>query len=211
MGHDRSPRRRTLRDTALSLTALAVLSQAVAACSNNPLTSPGRSSATTIASQPSASTAAARTYKAIPDACDVLDQALLTATLGPDGGDLGTPRSDNNSLAEIARCQHTYGAPGARSLGAIEVMTVKTGGAQAYYDGIRGAQQKTDTLTEIPGLGQGAYRFTDTQTGPHIVVNDANLYLTISISGQNATAPETVSVADVLAKLAQHAMIALLV
>ncbi|MFF5291852.1 hypothetical protein [Paractinoplanes globisporus] len=206
--HHRSPARRVT----LTLAALTALGLGLTACGDGHRTAAGPSPRPVTtnalsASPPPASAApdAPRTYQATRDACAALDQTLLTGALGQDAGNLGAPRSETNSFATFARCQRQYGPRGDRSLVSLDIMIVKQDTAQTYYEGVRGAHQKSETITDIPGLGHGAYRYNDAQTGPHVVVYDGNLYLSISLIG-DVTAASAGTAADLLEQIAGQAM-----
>jgi len=203
---------RPVRRVALPLAVLALLG-VLTGCRAEPRAPAGPSpGSATVASSPvpSATPGADRTYQPVRDACAPLDQRVLTGALGPDAGNFGTPRSDDNSFAVFARCQRQYGTAGSRRLVSVEIMTVKHGTAQPYYQGMRRAQQQTETLIDIPGLGSGAYRYTDPDTGPHVVVYQANLYLSMSLIGRLASGNDpTRTATGLLEQAARQAMIRL--
>jgi hypothetical protein len=120
---------------------------------------PDASAATPAPASASAiSTRPAGAYNPATAPCRLLDTGRLVAALGPDVGDLLTPRSDNIGPAVAAHCLHRYGPLSGRSLVSLDITTVKQGTAQAYYDGLRGAQQqqthrisvRAPTSTPIP-------------------------------------------------------------
>ena len=65
----------------------------------------------------------------------------------------------------------------------VEIETFSGVSASDQYHGLRTAQEESIPVTDVPGLGQGAYTRIDPQTGPHLTVYDGNLYLEIAALG----------------------------
>ncbi|WP_199514291.1 hypothetical protein [Nucisporomicrobium flavum] len=153
--------------TAAARTAAAVLlAFATAACrdtgsTTQPTTSASTSSAPVHSAGPAPSATTAAHYVNRRDVCSALDHIRLTRDLGIDAGNLGQPRFSDTSTSSIATCNHQYGGAGMRSLISLEVMTSKAGTAQAFYEGMRGAQQRSTAVTDVRGLGQQAVIYTD--------------------------------------------------
>ena len=158
----------------------------VAACglSDRPTAVPTASSPATPSSSQSGASAGATpsttaVYKPPANPCDVVDYASLSAVLGP-VSPATSPRTTRGGVVTTAMCRPVFGKPGARIPVTIEVQIVDEGGSTAdFYAGMRGVQR--DPLTDVPGLGQAAYTYTDPATGPHLATYDGNLYLTIVV------------------------------
>ncbi|UQU67372.1 hypothetical protein COUCH_14360 [Couchioplanes caeruleus] len=155
-------------------------------------------------SAPSGTTAAR--YLNRRDVCSTLDHARLTRALGADAGNLGKPRFSDTRISSLANCDRQYGPAGMRSLISLEVMTSKVGSVQAFYEGMRGAQQRSTAVADVPGVGQQAAVYTDPTTGPHLVVYDGNLYLSIALIPVNSSATEQLNTQELLVACAQHVL-----
>jgi hypothetical protein len=166
----------------------------VAACGtpDRPAAMPTASpSSTPSSASPSTATstgAAPAVYKATAAPCDAVDYDSLSAVLGP-VSQAKSPRTTRGGVVTTAMCQPVFGKPGTRIPAIIEIQIVDDGGSTAdFYAGMRGAQR--EPLTDIPGLGQAAYTYTDPATGPHLATYDGNLYLTIVVlTGASSAAP----------------------
>ena len=124
--------------------------------------------------------------------CSALDHVSLARALGVDAGHLGQPRFSDTRASSLATCDHQYGAAGMRSLVSLEVMTSKEGSVKGFYEGMRGAQQRSTGVTDVPGIGQQATAYTDPTTGPHLMAYDGNLYLSIALIPVNSAVTEQV-------------------
>ena len=155
-------------------------------------------------SAPSGTTAAR--YLNRRDVCSTLDHARLTRALGADAGNLGKPRFSDTKTSSLANCDHQYGPAGMRSLISLEVITSKEGSVQAFYEGMRGAQQKSTPVTDVPGVGQQAAVYTDPTTGPHLLAFEGNLYLSIALIPVNSAATEQLDTQELLVVCAQHVL-----
>lgn len=177
-----------------------------------PASSTRASASASAAAQPAPSvpsgTTAAR-YVNRRDACSTLDHALLTSKLGVDAGKLGKPRFNDTSTFSLAHCDHQYGPPGMRTMVSVEVMTTKEGSAQSFYEGIRAAQQKSTAVTDVPGVGQQAAVYTDPNTGPHLLVYDGNLYMSIALIPVSSASTEQLNTPELLVACTQHILGAL--
>lgn len=206
------PGRRPLRAAAIATAAAGML--AISACHASPPRPPTSASSAGVTAPPSivpsTSSTHTYTYRSKQQGCDLLDLDQLTAALGNDSGSLTQPHYQETSVAYFARCDKQYGPPATRSLVSIQIMVVKTGSAQFFYDGLHTADAKTNTLSDVPGLAaQGAYAYTDPETGPHLTLYDGNLYLRISIKQIVAqhVAPNTI--ADLMTAIARNSMSAM--
>ncbi|MEV4708182.1 hypothetical protein [Actinoplanes sp. NPDC049316] len=183
---------------------------AIAACRDTSGTAQPTASASASAAAhsagpaPSATTAAH--YVNRRDVCSALDDTRLIRELGTDAGGLGQPRFSDTSTSSIATCNHQYGGAGMRSLVSLEVMTSKAGSAQAFYEGMRGAQQRATPVTDVPGLGQQAAVYTDPTTGPHLLAYDGNLYMSIALIPVNSAATEQVDTQRLLVACARDVL-----
>ena len=173
-----------------------------AASSRSSLSAP---TAAQSASSAPGDTAAAR-YVNRRDVCSVLDHVRLAQALGVDAGNLGKPRFSDTRTSLLAHCDHQYGPAGMRSLISLEVMTSKEGSVKGFYEGMRGAQQKTTPVTDVPGVGQQAAVYTDPTTGPHLMAYDGNLYLSIALIPVNSAATEQLDTRELLVACAEHVL-----
>jgi hypothetical protein len=183
----------------------------LAGCHASP---PVAASSSSVAAQPSVvpstSSTHTYTYKSKQQGCDLLDLDQLTAALGNEAGSLTQPHYQETSVAYFARCDKQYGAPATRSLVSIQIMVVKSGSAQFFYDGLHTADAKTNTLSDVPGLAaQGAYAYTDPETGPHLTLYDGNLYLRISIKQIVAQRVPASTITDLMTAIARNSMSAM--
>lgn len=191
------------------MVAAVLLAFGAGACRNDDTTQPASSASTStpvhsVGSPPKETTAVRYTNRR--DVCSALDHTRLTRELGADAGNLGQPRFSDTSASAIANCNHQYGPAGMRSLISLEVMTSKVGSAQAFYEGMRGAQQKVTAVTDVPGLGQQAAVDTDPTTGPHLLAYDENLYLSIAIIPVNSAVTEQVNTQNLLVACARDVL-----
>lgn len=110
-----------------------------------------------------------------------MDDAAFIQMFGPLIAARKGPGNSAGGLS-IARCERQYGKPGARIPVLIEIEVTQVGSMDRAYDGLRRAGQRSgDVQTDVPGLGQGAYSWSDELTGPHLATYDGNLYLTLTI------------------------------
>lgn len=202
--------RRLTATSSITAALTVLLAFATAACRDTGSTTQPTSSASASAAAhtadpaPSATTAAH--YVNRRDVCSALDHKRLTRELGTDAGSLGQPRFSDTSTSSITTCNHQYGGVGMRSLISLEVMTSKAGSAQGFYEGMRGAQQKSTAVTDVPGLGQHATAYTDPTTGPHLLAYDGNLYLSIALIPVNSAVTEQVDTQRLLADCARDVL-----
>jgi hypothetical protein len=149
-------------------------------------------------------------YKAVEKPCGVIDLPPLETVLGKDGGEIVPQSSRNLGPVTTMRCTRSLGTfeSGGPVLVQIEIM--KSMPAEVQYTGMRGVEKETMTLTDVPGLGQGAYTRIDPQTGPHLVVYDGNLYMVIAAGGrQHNSAAAAPRVLDAAVQVARHTLAAL--
>jgi hypothetical protein len=194
------------RRTAAAGVALIALVLSVSSCHDGAKATPAGHPRQTVAS---ASAAPAHVYSAPASSCDLLDSALLEQRLGPDHGNLVDPSNTTSQGTFSGRCVHTFGPPGHRTLVSVQAMLSQHGTAQAYYQGIRAAQQKTQPITDMPGPGQAAFTYVDSQTTSGLTSYDGNLYLDLAISAAPGTPNDTTSTRAVLTQLATHAIASL--
>lgn len=186
----------------------ALLCLAAGACQHANTSQPAVSRIASIAALPATSPPHPQnthTYRPTGNPCSVLDRAHLITALGPDAGDLTEPQSVDNPLATVARCDHRFGQVTSRSIVAVETTIVKIGSAQTFYAGVRNAEQQNTTITDVRNLGQGAYLYNDARTGPHLVMYDDNLYLTVAVMTSGGPEPAT-DIHLLLTQTARHAM-----
>jgi hypothetical protein len=125
----------------------------------------------------------ARTFKATQQPCNIVDQRRVVSVLGPDMGNLTPPRTDTRSTVTVMTCIRTYGAPvGGRTIYSLCLQLANPTGIKAQYEGLRRVTARQTTLTDVTGLGQGAYTYTDPQIGENLVAYDGNLYLTLVVN-----------------------------
>jgi hypothetical protein len=203
-----------LRAALLTLVAEIACALAISACHASRPSPPDSTRSATVSTPspvaPSTSSTHTYTYKSKQQGCDLLDLRALSAALGNDAGPLEHPHYEETAVAYFARCDRQYGPPGARSLVSIQIMVVKSGTAQFLYDGMRAGDAKATTISDTPGLAaQGAYTWTDPQTGPHLTMYDGNLYLRISISQIVRQGPSAATVTELMTAIARNSMSAM--
>jgi hypothetical protein len=141
--------------------------------------------------------------------CDVIDLAPLEAVMGKDAGQIVPQSSRRLGPATIMRCNRNLGDFQTGGAVLIQIEILKNLPAEVQYTGLRGVEEKTATLTDVPGLGQGAYTRVDPQTGPHLVVYDGNLYMVIAAGGRQHTGAPAQPVLDAAVQVARHTLEAL--
>jgi len=189
------------------LACLVTVTLATSACDHhNAPTPPGASAAAQTAIPTSPVTASERRYRTTANPCGLLDDALLLNAFGVDAGTLRTPAGRHSPLMSILRCVRQYGPPPARSLVDLEVTIVTDTSAQPFYAGLRSVHATQYPLENLPGLGQGAYRYTDPDTGTHLISYDGNLYLDLLVHPAHGSRKQASSLADLLTGEARHAM-----
>jgi hypothetical protein len=142
-------------------------------------------------------------YKAPDDLCKIIDDQALTKLFGPLLDAEKGPGRTGSGLS-IVRCEREYGKTGARVGVLVEANVSDTTSMQSQFDGLRKAGEAGgDKQTEVPGLGQGAYSYTDPLTGPHLAVYDGNLYLTIAVLSKDVTGVDDALVTTARATMAK--------
>jgi hypothetical protein len=142
---------------------------------------------------PSPSVAAPANYKPLDKACDGVDPTAIKPVLGTE-----KDRTDDvttKGAVTAMRCSITYTT--ALLIAQIDLATPEY--TEEMYQGLRKVQESSGSVTEVPGVGQGAYTYTDPATGPHVVAYDGNLHISIAVAPVGGPAPG----ADVTAKLPQ--------
>jgi hypothetical protein len=202
-------RRPALRAGFLAVAAGVVL--AVSACHASPESPPATppSASSGPSSGPSTSRTHTYRYTSTQRGCDLLHLHALTAALGDDAGNLVPANYEETSVAYFARCDKQYGPPGDRSLASIQIMVVKDGDAQFFYDGLHQQDTKNYTIAEIPGIAAAAYTFTDPQTGPHLTLYDGNCYLRVSINQIVHHSVSSSTVTGLMTDIARNALAAM--
>ncbi|WP_203834741.1 hypothetical protein [Winogradskya humida] len=123
----------------------------------------------------SSAPAVAAVYRAPKKACDGADTATMDAKLT----NRKIQREDvtTTKLSTMASCTLAY----KNNIVIIQMEVYADPIANIMFDGFKKAEAKSSTLTDIPGLGTGAYSYVDELTGPHVAAWDGNLYITIVI------------------------------
>ncbi|WP_250002126.1 hypothetical protein [Actinoplanes sp. M2I2] len=130
----------------------------------------------------------ATTYKTPADPCAAIDDTALSAVLGPGGKtEKGGLAPDAGPLT-VTHCDRPFGRGGARVGTAIELQIGDAGiPMESMFTGVRKVKAQTAELTDVPGLGQGAYSYGES-TGPHLVAYDGNLYMTVTVYDRTTAA-----------------------
>jgi hypothetical protein len=205
--------RGTRRAAFLAIAAAVVL--AVSACHASPespaATAPSATPALSSGppSGPSTSSTHIYRYTSTQRGCDLLNLDAVPTALGDDAGNLVSPNYEETSVAYFARCDRQYGAPGDRSLASIQIMVVKDGDAQFFYDGLHKQDAKNYTIAEVPSIAAAAYTFTDPQTGPHLTLYDGNCYLRISINQIVHHSVSSSTITGLMSDIARNALAAM--
>ncbi|RKN50417.1 hypothetical protein D7223_01055 [Micromonospora endolithica] len=79
---------------------------------------------------------------------------------------------------------------------------------RVMYEGLRRVYDETESLTDIAELGAGAYQYDDA-AGRHVVVYDANLYLTLTAAPLRLNAAPRNDLAEPMSHVAAAALTAL--
>jgi hypothetical protein len=200
---------RTVRAALLAGTLAVTLAGCTATGNNIP--EPGSSasgSAPPTVAVPTSTPALAR-YKAVGKPCSVIDLAPVETVLGKDAGEIAPQSSRSLGPVTIMRCNRSLGTfqTGGPVLVQIDIMTSLP--AEIQYTGMRGVEQKSTPLTDVAGLGQGAYTRIDPRTGPHLVVYDGNLYMVIAVGGSQHTGAAAPQLLDAAVQVARHTLAAL--
>ena len=166
----------------------------IAACHNPPDTPTAPPNATTASPPPTSApstSATPNTYKAVTKPCDVVDFRPLETVLGKVAGDPLPQKPTATGLITFMTCSRRLGPATAATTVLVEMDTFQGVSAQAQYHGLRAVQERSMPVTEVPGLGQGAYTRIDPETGPHLTVYDGNLYLEIAALGATTSTTQT--------------------
>jgi hypothetical protein len=175
------------------LLAVAAVCLAMTACDSSaeprsPDQSASSESASPTASSPatpgtSANPQPARTFAATQQPCTVVDQQPIIGVLGPDSGYIIPPRTETRGGITSMVCNRTYGTPGDnRTVFSLRVQLADPVAIKAQYEGLRRVNARQAPLTDVTGLGRGAYTYTDPQVGENLAIYDGNLYLTLLVS-----------------------------
>lgn len=149
----------------------------------------------------------ARTFKATKQPCNVVDQQRVVSVLGPDNGNLTPPRTDARSSITFMTCNRTYGAPGgSHTIFSLRVQLADPAGIKGQYEGIRRVNARQAPLTDVTGLGQGAYTYTDPEVGENLAAYDGNLYLTLVVNPVTGPAKPATDVLPMMIESAKVAM-----
>jgi hypothetical protein len=145
-------------------------------------------------------------YVVSGDLCGKVDQARLTAALGPV---LSSRPAAVSSAGTVTQqdCSYQFGEPAARI--PVEVSIQMTAGGVSiadYYQGLRRVAQTNGPVSAVAGLGQDAYSYTN-GIGSYLVTYDRNLYLSYAVvtgalaPGQIPTGIDAAEVASARATL----------
>ena len=119
-------------------------------------------------------------YVVSADLCAKVDQARLTATLGPVLSSKPAPGSAGGTVTQ-QDCSYQFGEPAARIPVEVSIQMTAPGVSIAdYYQGLRRAAQANGPVTAVAGLGQDAYSYTN-GIGSYLVTYDRNLYLSFAV------------------------------
>ncbi|MEV4637158.1 hypothetical protein AB0J80_07375 [Actinoplanes sp. NPDC049548] len=168
-----------------ALTGLtAAMAMAVAGCGTGDDgvaagSTPGASQVPTAGSAPAPASAgvdaAPKTYQAPAKGCDGVDTSALDKVLGA-----VKSRRESVSKTKVlasAMCSVTY----ASHVLNVHIDISENGAGEIMYQGLRGAQSKQSPVTDLPGVGSGAYSYTDPLTGPNVAAWDGNLYMNVNL------------------------------
>ncbi|WP_244235952.1 hypothetical protein [Micromonospora inaquosa] len=143
-------------------------------------------------------------YRRIDKACEVLDPAPLREVFGEPGYQQDEVRQVGTT-ANMTCAMALGKSPG----GAVVTLLATVGGPASghiMYEGLRGVQQDSGPMSDIAGLGAGAYSYTDELTGTHVVVYDNNLYLTLGAAPLRPGAAMPGDLVDRLTRVASAAL-----
>lgn len=158
----------------------------IAACHNPPRASTGPPGVSTETPSPTIAPSRSATpnnYKSAAKPCDAVDFRPLETVLGESTGDPLPEKATSAGPITFMTCSRRLGPATAAATVLIEIETFRGVSAEDQYHGLRTAREQSMPITDVPGLGQGAYTRIDPQTGPHLTVYDGNLYLEIAVLG----------------------------
>jgi hypothetical protein len=177
-GRGAAPRRQRRRAAGATVAALAMVGvTALGGCGRDDDATPtdvGAAPSATAPTETAGGNASARppaVYKEVATPCAVVVTTALEQLVGPAG------KKFQERSKPSMQCQLNVGAQAKAGLLDMDMTIAEF--AEAQYHGLRGIEEKQSTVTDLPGLGQSAYSYVDTMTGPHVVVLDGNLYLTV--------------------------------
>jgi hypothetical protein len=129
-------------------------------------------------------------YVASGDLCQVADLSPMTSLLPV----VSNPRSTSDDLSVSRSLSCTVGLDNDRGdSGTFDfelTLYHEDGLAIGQYESIRAATQAFATVTDVPGLGQGAYRYADPMLGgADLNAYDGTLYLSIGWHSLGRSAP----------------------
>lgn len=125
-------------------------------------------------------------YPAPTKGCDDVETAALDKTIGAVKHRLA--HVNTATVLTSANCSLAY----ASFVLNVEIDVAKDGSGEVMYRGLRGVHEKSGPVTDVAGVGSGAYSYTDPQTGPHLEAWDGNLYISAGLAplgGDNSAAP----------------------
>ncbi len=120
-------------------------------------------------------------YTVVKHPCDSVTFTALTALLGERG--IG-PVPDSSQILSgyaAAHCSRTFGPPGARSVVLINTQRSEHGAVDGLFEGLRHLDATQTGVTDLPGIGQGAYIRVKAGLGTSVTVYDNNLFAQITV------------------------------
>lgn len=115
-------------------------------------------------------------YRAPEKGCDDVETAALEKTIGAVKHRLA--HVSTATVLTSANCSLAY----ASFVLNIEMDVAKDGSGEVMYRGLRSVHEKNGPVTDVAGLGSGAYSYTDPQTGSHLEAWDGNLYISAGLA-----------------------------
>ena len=159
--------------------ALPLLLLGAAGCGSEDAASPAAAgSAAPAPSSAAPAGGAPGVYKTVSKPCASLDLTTVQAFAGKPK-EVRPDKPYESAISQMSHCSVAF----KEYLLQGEINFYKTGSAQTMYDGLRKATEKDTVTTDVPGLGEGAYTYLDSGTGPHVVAYDGNLYLSVQMGG----------------------------
>lgn len=108
--------------------------------------------------------------------CDGVETAVLDKVLGTVKHRREQVR--RSALLANATCSVDY----ATHILIMRLDVIQDGSGELMYHGLRNVHQKDGPVTDVPGVGSGAYAYTDPSTGPHLAAWDGNLYISAGLT-----------------------------
>ena len=120
-------------------------------------------------------------YAMVKHPCDSVTFTAFTALLGERSPGPIPDSSNILSGYAAAHCSRTFGPPGSRSVVLINTQRSEHGAADGLFEGLHHLDATQTGVTDLPGVGEGAYIRVKAGLGTSLTVYDNNLFAQITV------------------------------